>query len=159
MVDLHNQARAGVNPPAKSMPQMTWDSTIANFAIAYTSLCHSSNSYLLDHNPNRVLSSGEYLGENLWASTGTLEYGDGSIEAAVRGAMNGWVEEASEYNYATNTCSTPDDCGHYTQIVWATSIKFGCALVLCPNLMFKATLLCDYGPGGNYVGEQPYVAA
>ena len=53
----------------------------------------------------------------------------------------------------TLTCS--GTCGHYTQIVWRTSLHVGCALVTCGSLTYKSVILCNYGPGGNS-GGAPY---
>jgi pathogenesis-related protein 1 len=154
MLDLHNQARASVNPPAKTMPTMTWDSTIANFAIAYTAKCQGDGT-LLNHNPNRNLASGEYVGENIYATSQKVTASNAA--SVLTEAVNYWVAEKSDYNYASNSCS--GDCGHYTQVVWADSVRVGCALVTCSNQKYPSTVLCDYGPGGNYNGEKPYISA
>ena len=51
-------------------------------------------------------------------------------------------------------------CGHYTQVVWASSIHIGCAYHWCQPLtgaFSQATLLvCNYAPAGNLVGAQPF---
>jgi hypothetical protein len=52
-----------------------------------------------------------------------------------------------------NTCSAA--CGHYTQIVWATTTKPGCAVRTCPAFGFGNTVICDYAPGAND-GGRPY---
>ena len=46
--------------------------------------------------------------------------------------------------------------GHYTQVVWRSSVRIGCAIVDCPNVTFHSTVLCDYSPGGNIQGQKPY---
>jgi pathogenesis-related protein 1 len=62
---------------------------------------------------------------------------------------------ASEKANFTCPSSCNGVCGHYTQIVWRTSINLGCALQDCPGLTYGNTIVCDYGPGGNG-GGAPY---
>ncbi|KAI3472447.1 hypothetical protein Pfo_029567 [Paulownia fortunei] len=45
-------------------------------------------------------------------------------------------------------------CGHYTQIVWKTTRKIGCARVVCDS--GDVFMTCNYNPPGNYIGERPY---
>lgn len=51
-------------------------------------------------------------------------------------------------------------CGHFTQVVWATTTEIGCALVDCPiNTAWvgyrSQFLVCQYNPGGNTAGAHP----
>ena len=62
-----------------------------------------------------------------------------------------WASELANYDYDTNTCTGV--CGHYTQIVWATSLRLGCGSANCSN---NYVVYCNYGPPGNYVGRSPY---
>jgi len=154
MVDLHNQARASVSPAAKSMPNIVWDSNIAQFALNYSTQCLGSS--LMNHNPSRYLSgTNEYVGENIWATTQSINTDPLSL---IRSTVSSWVSEAKYYTYASNSCQSGQQCGHYTQVVWANSVIIGCALVSCKNLSYGTTILCDYGPGGNYNGQKPYVS-
>jgi hypothetical protein len=49
-------------------------------------------------------------------------------------------------------------CGHYTQLVWANTRRIGCARHNCSGLTFPSSIVCDYGPGGNFGGQSPYAA-
>jgi hypothetical protein len=135
---LHNQARASVNPkPATPIPALVWDTTVAAAAQAVVNTCmfqHSGNGY----------------GENIYASSGT------ATPAAV---VNDWMSEAANYNYANNTCSST--CGHYTQVVWRSSQKLGCAEKTCTTGSPFGSgswqfWVCDYDPQGNFAGQRPY---
>jgi len=61
------------------------------------------------------------------------------------------------------TTSQPYACGHFTQVVWATTTEIGCALVDCPSgtpanpgTGWRVQLLfCQYNPGGNTQGYHP----
>jgi hypothetical protein len=150
-VAAHNQARSGsLNPPpAPALPPVTWDAVLADSAYNYLKLCASTGGSLVDHNANRssdyvALGGSGYVGENIYATTGNT--------APPADAVNAWMGEASMYDYATNT----GDAGHYTQVVWRTSVRIGCAIVDCPAVQFHDTVLCDYAPGGNIVGQKPY---
>lgn len=135
---LHNEARANVNPPAASpIPPLVWDANLAAVAQAYAENC------VFQH------SGGPY-GENLYASSG------GSTPSDV---VSSWVSEVADYDYASNSCSGV--CGHYTQVVWASSQKLGCGMATCnQNSPFGSgsweNWVCNYDPPGNYVGEKPY---
>jgi pathogenesis-related protein 1 len=139
----HNEARSkvGVGP-------MTWDPALAKIASDWVVKCTDSDGNgLVDHNAGRSDTYPTYVGENIYASSGTASGTD---------AVSSWVSEGKDYDYASNTCAAGKVCGHYTQVVWAKSIKLGCALHDCPGLTFKSTIVCDYGPGGNFNGEKPY---
>ena len=69
-------------------------------------------------------------------------------------AVSSWASEAADYDYASNTCAGV--CGHYTQVVWATSTKLGCGVSTCAGLTYGHTIVCDYAPGGNISGQRPY---
>ena len=51
----------------------------------------------------------------------------------------------------------PKKVGHYTQMVWAETYKIGCGFIMHNRgEWYKKVLVCDYGPGGNYVGGEMY---
>jgi pathogenesis-related protein 1 len=44
-----------------------------------------------------------------------------------------WANEVNQYSYNGNSCSS-GACGHYTQMVWADTLKVGCGTAKCGNL-------------------------
>ena len=84
------------------------------------------------------------MGENVFGSGGN---------AGAQQAVNAWASEKANYNYDTNTCN--GICGHYTQLVWRTTLKVGCAKGTCPGFTYPTSIACNYGPGGNS-GGKPY---
>ncbi|XP_036374257.1 GLIPR1-like protein 1 [Megalops cyprinoides] len=151
-VKAHNHHRSSVKPAASNMFYMTWDEAIAKTARAWARFCK------FDHNP-RLKTKGEVhpnftsLGENIWVGT---PYSIFTVEKAIQS----WYDEVAHYDYYSMSCN--DVCGHYTQVVWATSYKVGCAVQACHEGVegfYKgpaAIFVCDYGDAGNYGGVHPY---
>jgi hypothetical protein len=156
-LDAHNAARAGtlagvtVTPvPSPALPALGWSTAAAAVAQAWAANC------VYQHNAGRG-----NLGENIAAA-----YPPDSFDAA--GVVGLWGSEWVGYHYDTNTCTppappAPQTCGHYTQLVWRSTVNVGCAKVTCTTgWPFGGTpgnwdfWVCDYEPPGNYVGEKPY---
>ncbi|HEY5949363.1 MAG TPA: CAP domain-containing protein [Kofleriaceae bacterium] len=142
----HNQVRAAVQTTTP-LPPMQWDPNLAAYAAQWAAMCKDggdSVNGLIDHDPNRTNVAGyDVIGENIFGAGGT---------ATAKGAVDSWASEAVNFTYP-NTCN--GICGHYTQIVWRTSVHLGCALQVCPGLQYGNTIVCDYGPAGNS-GGAPY---
>jgi pathogenesis-related protein 1 len=156
-LDAHNLVRSGcgvtISPaPAPSLPLLEWSSSAAAVAQAWANNCSWS------HNPVRN-PDGVARGENIAASSPDLW-----DEAGVVGA---WASEWVGYNYAGNTCTPPSgvtwtSCGHYTQLVWRSTLRIGCGYKRCTvnspfqNFTTWDFFVCDYEPPGNVSGQKPY---
>jgi hypothetical protein len=140
----HNTVRSSLGV---GMAPLFWSERLAASAQAWANQCVDSGSGLIAHNPNRSDGFPWYVGENIYASTGT---------ATAQTAVTLWASEQQYYHHSTNTCDAGQVCGHYTQVVWSTSVFLGCGISSCPNLTFHNSIVCDYGPGGNIVGQSPY---
>ena len=144
-LEAHNQVRANVSPTAANMTRLTWDAGLAGIAQSWTGQCNFS------HNP----AAG--AGENLFLTTG------GTHASALASSVPTWAAEAANYNYMTNSCAA-GQCGHYTQIVWAKTLRVGCGITFCPTVINLPAfnnayfVACNYRPAGNFVGQRPYVA-
>jgi uncharacterized protein YkwD len=106
-------------------PPLVWDTTLANYAERYAAKCkfkHSSSPY----------------GENLAAGYPTVNV-----------AVNAWYAEQAQYSYLWPGFSYKT--GHFTQVVWKSTQKLGCAFVLCDgkNGTPGHYLVCEYSPHGN----------
>ncbi|ATB51151.1 CAP domain-containing protein [Corallococcus macrosporus] len=143
MLDAHNAARRSVatSPP---LDDLTWDEAATRTARAYAARCDFT------HNANRGS-----LGENLTAAS--------SSALGAQGVVQGWMDEAADYDYGSNTCASGKACGHYTQVVWRNTRALGCAVQECTeNSPFGSRFptwtlwVCNYAPPGNYVGQRPY---
>lgn len=138
----HNDARA-----AKGLNPLVWDEDLEAIAQAWGATCtdNEAPAGLIDHNAGRSDTYPEYVGENIYASSG---------QSSGPAAVAAWMSEEADYDYDTNSCSAV--CGHYTQIVWADTTKVGCAIANCPSLQFSWGVVCNYAPGGNVSGQRPY---
>lgn len=128
-----NAARA-----ALGLQPMEWDGRLVQYAEWYANQRRSD--CLLKH------SRGPY-GENIF-------WGAGDAWTPVQ-AANAWVGEKPYYDYGSNSCAVGQQCGHYTQIVWSTTTRIGCARVTCVDGK-GIFMTCNYDPPGNYIGQRPY---
>ncbi|XP_008276762.1 GLIPR1-like protein 1 isoform X2 [Stegastes partitus] len=148
----HNRARSSVSPPASNMLYMTWDEDLAITARAWAKNCVFEHNVDLKE-PRRMHPTFPSVGENIWTGSPPSSFD-------VTGAIQGWVNEKMHYSYGRNTCTKV--CGHYTQVVWATSYKVGCAVQLCRNGVSGftdregAVFVCNYATAGNMNGRRPY---
>jgi len=142
----HDAVRAAAIPtPTPALPGMSWSLDAASAAGAWARQC------TWQHDPALGALG---LGQNLYASTGA---------ATPTAAVASWASEAADYDLASNTCGAGQVCGHYTQLVWRSSVGLGCAIERCttgsPFAGTDATwwnVVCDYAPPGNFVGQRPY---
>lgn len=169
LLDAHNGLRSDValngaygQPTATNMTRLVWNETLAQTAQDYADQC------IWGHNGNRnaeyqaLGGTHGYIGENI-SVISVL-----NRSSAINHANQGWgPDEAVGYTFGTlnGTAScTVNSCGHYTQIVWANTREVGCGVATCPNGLTNLTwptgtlVVCNYGPGGNYVGQTPYEA-
>ena len=133
----HNavRARAGVQP-------LVWDPALGNAAAAYATQLALTNSF---HHSDRHARTG--TGENLWMGThGAFSY-DSMVGA-----------RSSEQRYfvagvfpAVSRSGNWEDVGHYTQMVWPTTTRIGCAVASNAANDF---LVCRYASAGNIDGRR-----
>jgi hypothetical protein len=138
----HNQARAeaGVAP-------LVWDPALGEAAAAYATQLALTNNF--QHSDRRARPG---IGENLWMGT----HGAFSYEAMV----GGWASERRDFVPgifpAVSRSGNWENVGHYTQMVWPTTTRVGCALASNATTDY---LVCRYSPAGNIDGRPvPYAA-
>lgn len=146
MLGLLNRARAGVSPPAATMPPLVWDSRLATIAQTWANTCTdvAAPVGMLDHNPDRSRGYPVYVGENIAASSGLITPAK---------AVDLWMSEAAKYDFTNDRCH--GICGHYKQVVNAATTAVGCARSTCPRLRFSSTLVCNFAPGAGVA--RPYI--
>jgi hypothetical protein len=138
----HNseRARAGVRP-------LVWDQALGSAAAAYATQMAMTGRFA---HSDRSLRRG--TGENLWMGT----HGAFSVEAMV----GGWASEKRFFTPGVfpNNSRTGDweDVGHYTQMIWPTTQRIGCALASNGRVDY---LVCRYAGAGNIDGRPVGYAA
>lgn len=136
MLMTHNavRAQAGVGP-------MVWDPALGQSAAAYAQRLAFTNMF--QHSDRRARRG---VGENLWMGT----RGAFSLERMV----NDWASERSMFRPgifpAVARTGNWADVGHYTQIIWPTTTRVGCALATNARVDY---LVCHYSPAGNMDGR------
>ena len=111
-----------------SAPDLVWDDTVAAYAQAYADKYNCASGSLTH-------SGGQY-GENL-----AVGYADGPS------AVDAWYNEVKDYSYLSPSYN------HFTQLVWKSTTKLGCAIKDCTANNWGHYVICSYDPAGNVVGE------
>jgi pathogenesis-related protein 1 len=137
-VTLHNRARkeVGADP-------LTWSSTLAAYAQEWADHL-ASTGCKMEHRPYYGKWKQEH-GENLLR--GTVGY------HGVADAVAAWESEKRNYHGDPVDMSNLSGSGHYTQLVWRSTERLGCAKVECGS---KVIIVCNYDPPGNVLGRTPY---
>jgi len=110
-------------------PDLEWDNTLAEYAYRHASHCEFKHT----HGP---------YGENLAAGYSSAE-----------SALSAWYSELRYYSFSYPGFSM--DTGHFTQMVWKSTRKIGCASIPCNGRYGTPGnyLVCEYSPAGNIVAE------
>ncbi len=136
----HRAARIAVGAPA-----LTWDATLAGDAKRYADTLARTGRFEHSPQPRGVPEQGE----NLWTGTrGAYRYGE---------MVGHWVAERRDYVHVAVPASSRTgkfgDVGHYSQIVWRDTQRFGCAEASNATDDF---IVCRYVPAGNVAGRVAY---
>lgn len=136
ILSLHNAVRAQAG-----VPPLGWDPALGQQAASYGMELALTNSF---HHSDRSTRHG--AGENLWMGT----RGAYSYEAMV----GAWSSERRNFVPgvfpAVSRSGNWQDVGHYSQMVWPTTTRIGCALVSNKTTDF---LVCRYALAGNIDGR------
>lgn len=143
MLTAQNAARAQMG-----VPPLTWDPALGEAAATYAAQLAITNSF---QHSDRHQRPG--IGENLWMGT----RGYYSYEAMI----GAWASERRDFMPgifpAVSRSGNWENVGHYTQMVWPTTTRVGCALASNASNDF---LVCRYAPAGNIDGRPvPYASA
>jgi hypothetical protein len=136
VVAAHNQLRA-----AAAVQPATWDAQLAAAAAGYAAELARTGRF--EHSPQATRRG---QGENLWMGT----RGAFSIERMVAD----WGSERRMFRAGqfpnVSTTGRWEDVGHYTQIIWPSSVRVGCAVRSSANIDY---FVCRYGESGNVFGQ------
>ncbi|KAJ8343371.1 hypothetical protein SKAU_G00307000 [Synaphobranchus kaupii] len=131
----HNRLRSRVNPMAANMQKMEWSEKLSLLAQERAALCAEP--------PDPQGPHPDHVGWNTHRSaTGTTSFAE---------VIDAWFGEGRDYNYLIGQCEDNGTCQHYTQLVWATSSRVGCARQVCYSGAGPwEVYACAYSPGGNW---------
>jgi hypothetical protein len=136
IVAAHNAERARVG-----MPPLSWDPALSVGAGIYAQ--QMAMTGMFQHSDRHARRG---IGENLWMGS----HGAFSIETMV----GGWSSEKRYFRAGVfpnnSTTGSWDDVGHYTQMIWPTTTRVGCAIASTPRIDY---LVCHYSPAGNMDGH------
>ncbi|XP_038719539.1 pathogenesis-related protein 1C-like [Tripterygium wilfordii] len=131
----HNEIRSRFQ-----VPPLKWDRKLARQARRWANLRAATDCDVHNH-------SGSGYGENqFW---GFLDHWTPTK------AVQNWASEYDFYDIKSNQCNPNQKCGHFTQIVWRTTERIGCARVECKCSKGGWFVVCEYDPPGNYISSGP----
>lgn len=137
----HNRERAAVG-----ISPLQWDNDLAADAADWAR--HLTQVGYLTHSPDNPYDS-DPQGENLWAGTANHYNAESMVGL--------WIAEKRNYKPgifpANSRTGNLEDVGHYTQVMWRSTHRVGCALARGRNDEF---MVCRYSEGGNVMGERPF---
>ncbi|MBV9241412.1 MAG: hypothetical protein JO314_05320 [Acidobacteria bacterium] len=123
ILTAHNKARASVK-----VPLLRWDCTLGKEAadwVATGEAGHSDTSF----------------GENVFVSMTT--------DDSVKKAIDRWEDEHHNWTNKTGACATGKTCTHYTQMVWKSTGRIGCAINRNTTGKWKLMFVCNYDPSAQ----------
>jgi len=159
VLKAHNTFRSTIalgkapgQPGATDMLEMVWDEQVATRAQAWADQCIFQH----DTSSNRQPTKFSYVGQNL-VYTG---YSSSKTQASMTALVQRFYDEVKLYGGRAGPVSGYSfnaQTGHYTQLAWAGSYTIGCGFKKYYDGGFYVNLLvCNYGPGGNYLSQKMY---
>ncbi|XP_012159173.2 CRISP/Allergen/PR-1, partial [Ceratitis capitata] len=132
-------------PGAENMREIVWDDELAARAQQWADNCE------FRHDPLRTINRFT-MGQNLaiiW-STAPLDPTDGDFPSRIQS----WFNEVQKYSFGD---AWSPKTGHYSQLVWGETSLVGCGFSeYKDSTKYNKLYVCNYGPGGNVVGYNPY---
>jgi len=134
-VDAHNMYRC-----MHDAPPLEWNDDIAYMAQSWAFVTGNINKGRSgEHSKSKYRTNNagfDYLGENIaWASNGPPSPAE---------AVKMWYDEVELTDGGKGALDdSKPGTGHYSQVVWKETTHVGCG-------EFDGTVLCIYGPGGNF---------
>lgn len=140
LLAAHNRERgaAGIVP-------LAWDAELADRAASWGDVLAERGE--LEHASDEDEHDPE--GENLWLGT--------RGHFAPEEMVGMWIEEKRDFQPgifpANSRTGALEDVGHYTQLMWRSTGRVGCALSRGSEYDI---LVCRYRQAGNVIGERPF---
>ncbi|CAG4914802.1 unnamed protein product [Colias eurytheme] len=159
IVDAHNRLRQSValgqvssQPPAANMMEMVWDDELAATAQRWADQCTPAHDRAAQRDVGRFP-----VGQNLAATWTTRPpSGPSDSQPDFMKQINAWFDEVRIYGF--KPINGGHGTGHYSQLVWGETSHVGCGYTFYydPVRGYTKLYVCNYGPGGNVLGSNPY---
>ena len=134
---LHNSARDDAR-----LPRLAWSEDMAEAADGWARrLAREGRLHHSDWKDRKG------TGENLWIGTAGY-FGPEEMIGAFTGEKKDFRRGTFPDVSATGQW---EDVGHYTQIIWPSTTRVGCAMARANG---NDVLVCRYSPAGNYFGDK-----
>jgi len=164
VVEKHNEYRTtvalgweksgapGPQPMASNMNELSWDPELAKVAQRWADQC------IPKHDQRRQVDRFQ-VGQNVYEFVTTGPATKPDYAAAIKG----WYDEVELYpNYDVANFKSVEnrgkEIGHYTQVLWAETHSVGCGAVSYKEgNQNKWKIVCNYGPAGNWFGQEVYM--
>jgi len=157
-LEQHNRLRSRVavgstnQPSAADMMELQWDEELASVAQRHADHCEFRHDCSDCRRVPRFR-----VGQNIYRAK------DYKFEVPQwRNVIDSWFSEIEMFPGLGSIASyryTPGT-GHYTQMTWASITSVGCGLITHKNSdtnpFIARYYVCNYGPGGNFVGRKMY---
>ncbi|XP_032820905.2 C-type lectin domain family 18 member A-like isoform X1 [Petromyzon marinus] len=161
---LHNKLRATVQPSAANMEKMEWDDSLAQVAHEWAAVA-CENPRAAEGTSAEIPEKPGIQGPGAGGRGGGQRRLGVNLHRAPHGATSfasvlaSWFSEGQNYDYARPGCAPNRTCRHYTQMVWASASRVGCAKRWCrdPGSRVEA-FACVYLPGGNWLLDGKTIA-
>lgn len=159
IVDAHNRLRQSValgqvssQPPAANMMEMVWDDELAATAQRWADQCTPAHDRAAQREVGRFP-----VGQNLaatWTTRPPSEQADSEPDFMKQ--INAWFDEVHIFGF--KPINGGHGTGHYSQLVWGETSQVGCGYTFYydPSRGYTKLYVCNYGPGGNVIGSNPY---
>jgi Cysteine-rich secretory protein family len=127
-----------------SVPALQWDDKLAAGAAQWAG--HLSRTGRFEHSPD--LPGAPIEGENIWGGTPGYYQPESMVRL--------WVAEKKNFQPgvfpANSRSGAVEDVSHYTQLVWRSTTRVGCAVSAAGR---EEILVCRYSSPGNVIGGTP----
>jgi len=148
---LETRGKPGPQAEAANMRELTWDAELAKVAQAHADQCRFAHDCTNCRKVERF-----DVGQNLYIYKQSRSLSRNDWDSAI----TSWYDEVALFNRKhVEPFQFSSPTGHYTAVAWANTDKVGCGATSYKDGQWFATLYtCDYGPSGNFIRGQMYLA-
>jgi len=163
LLNKHRRTRALANH-GSGLRTMVWDSYLAHVASIHSRGCswgHTTAATRTSRYNHLFHPAKHYsVGENIAFTTGFITNASSLFDGFVVGKRGECAKFVSQ-NCPAVSRTNFEGWGHYSQIIWSTTTRVGCAWTQCSrNSPFPSYshgqwtyLVCNYANAGNYLGK------